>query len=540
LADIRADRDKATDNQQKLRFEHTVEAIQASKPNVINQANALQIPLGSDVVYEFLRKEIDIKLAQAKQVSPPNQADISKWSDASDVLKSRNPPSQLGLEDTKNRKEVLEALMASLQHLKIETLRMEGPDSPRIAGIDAAIKAASDYRSGMTYIRPPSAYLRTSFPATSLQSDPKLVWENMLEEQAIKGLPFARKYLNFFDSDGKRDAAVTADIDKQFWQNINRVRVAGAGLTNYAIAKDDIGNWYVKKYDSNPKPIIESAQALAMYNLGGSMKLNLLPPKKANGQSGESGGTGTKNDDPPSSNLGRVFGKYHTSYTDQTKEDKEQILTALGKGILKERISRALNDNDEIKRTAVADVLMAKLELVSSTELQPVQEALQKKAEDSELGGKIITALHGIKRFNAVLVSGFRNLRLTEDTQNKLSAAEEEKSQKAKELERVKLHRADMEDRRNKATEQTRDQTETDLKQAKALVEQAENELEIAQQKLKTAQETVAQRRQAVNAAIAESTRVTRGFLVDMIQRRDKISNDYETAILFIGEANKQ
>ena len=41
---------------------------------------------------------------------------------------------------------------------------------------------------------------------------------------------------------------ILGEIDKQFWQNINRVRVAGAGATNYVVAKDDIGNWYVKRY----------------------------------------------------------------------------------------------------------------------------------------------------------------------------------------------------------------------------------------------------------------------------------------------------
>ena len=57
-------------------------------------------------------------------------------------------------------------------------------------------------------------------------------------------------------------------LDKQNWQNINTIRVAGGGNTNYVVAKDDIGNWYVKNYSADPKDIIKSAQGLALFGAG--------------------------------------------------------------------------------------------------------------------------------------------------------------------------------------------------------------------------------------------------------------------------------
>jgi hypothetical protein len=65
-------------------------------------------------------------------------------------------------------------------------------------------------------------------------------------------------------------------IDKQNWQNINRVRVNGSGSTNYAVVKDHLGNWYMKSYSSDPKAIIDSARGLALFNIGGKLGTDLV------------------------------------------------------------------------------------------------------------------------------------------------------------------------------------------------------------------------------------------------------------------------
>src|SRR5439155_4080344 len=139
-----------------------------------------------------------------------------------------------------------------------------GPASVEVTRIDAAIRAAYQRRADMVYIRPPSVYLRTSYPATSLQADAPLQWRNMLGDEYLRSLPFFGESFANHGIDGK----TVQEIDKQFWQSINRVRVSGGGNTNYVIAKDDVGNWYVKNYSADPDPIIKGALALAKFGLG--------------------------------------------------------------------------------------------------------------------------------------------------------------------------------------------------------------------------------------------------------------------------------
>lgn len=127
----------------------------------------------------------------------------------------------------------------------------------------------------MIYLRPSSAYLRTSFPSTSLQDDPNLAWDNMLLKQGIRNLPFSSQLRDIVGQAGERDRVLTADLDKQFWQNINRVRVSGAGRTNQALVKDDVGNWYVKQYFGNTEKIVKSAKHLVLYSLGTKVPIDL-------------------------------------------------------------------------------------------------------------------------------------------------------------------------------------------------------------------------------------------------------------------------
>lgn len=148
------------------------------------------------------------------------------------------------------------------------------PKSARVRYLERALAIALEHRSGMVYIRPPSAYLRTSYAATGLQSDPRLAWENMLWAHMKRSMPFISEML-VNSSDLKR-LETLKEIDKQFWQNINSVRLAGAGITNYALVKDDIGNWYAKGFSADPEPIIRGAQSLALYSLGGKLNMNLL------------------------------------------------------------------------------------------------------------------------------------------------------------------------------------------------------------------------------------------------------------------------
>ncbi|MBL3598860.1 MAG: hypothetical protein JMN25_03205 [gamma proteobacterium endosymbiont of Lamellibrachia anaximandri] len=174
----------------------------------------------------------------------------------------------------KNQREVLDDLIAFLRYdLVLATRR--GGDADRIVQIEKALKVALRHRASMIHIRPPSAYLRSSFAATGLQDESRIRWKNMLDERGFKAsLPFGvgEKLVN---KDDKYRIPILESIDKQYWQNINSVRVSGGGDTNYAIAKDDIGNWYVKSFSADPTPIIRGAQRMALFAAGGD-SVNLL------------------------------------------------------------------------------------------------------------------------------------------------------------------------------------------------------------------------------------------------------------------------
>ncbi len=162
------------------------------------------------------------------------------------------------------------------------TLRMQlltvAPGSQLASNIKSSIQLADEYQSGRVYIRPAVSYLRTSFPATALQGKNKDFTENMLT-------PGFLRRDGADDSANRVQAKVNSEVDKQYWQNINRVHVRGTGNTNYAITKDDLGNWYVKQYSADPTEIYQSLQRAALFALGDRMNVNLLkqlPPASPN------------------------------------------------------------------------------------------------------------------------------------------------------------------------------------------------------------------------------------------------------------------
>ena len=195
----------------------------------------------------------------------------------------------------------------------------------RAAQIKQAIIAAEEKRAGMVYIHPAMAYLRTSFPATSLQDNPNLTWDNMLGGHMMRSIPFGPQLRDFLDPDARCDAQINAEIDKQFWQNINRIRVAGGGNTNYAVVKDDIGNWYVKGYSADPCDVIKSARNLAMFSLSEKMNTDFL--KQTNRDNG--GQPSTDKSDANQTAVERLYNKYTDQYNSRTCKDREQLIELL-------------------------------------------------------------------------------------------------------------------------------------------------------------------------------------------------------------------
>ena len=177
-------------------------------------------------------------------------------------------PSGQNVDDAQDSVAVIDAYITDLRYQYLQSVRTGGEDSAEARNLAAALSAARKQRADMTYVRPSSVYLRSSLSSSFAQENPHVRWTNMLND-TMQNL-------------GRAFGANTAltktreDLDKVFWQNINRVRLNAGGLTNYVLAKDDVGNWYVKGMGSDPSAMINAAKNLALYNMGSRLDTNLL------------------------------------------------------------------------------------------------------------------------------------------------------------------------------------------------------------------------------------------------------------------------
>lgn len=114
------------------------------------------------------------------------------------------------------------------------------------------------------FVPSPAAYLRTSYTSSAVQDSDGITWSNDLRTHLGHSWPL-EQIVAWFTTDA---SATLAEVDRQYWQNINRVQVSAAGNTNYVIAKDDIGNWYVKGFEGDPKPLVDAAKAVAGSAIG--------------------------------------------------------------------------------------------------------------------------------------------------------------------------------------------------------------------------------------------------------------------------------
>lgn len=329
----------------KTEIEHAIDAIGDAKYEVLRRADKAAPNLSPKFVRELLRLTLEEKLSEEQAKS----TDSEKLQHALCVLRQHPMPiDPVGIDrsmlpDRPTIKDVRDVWITLLEYE--HDLALRDGDEARANEIMEAIKAAREKRESMIFIRPAMAYLRTSFPATSLQNNPNLTWDNMLGGHMMRSIPFAPQIGEFLNPDAKRDARINAEIDKQFWQNINRVRVAGGGRTNYAVVKDDIGNWYVKGYSSNPEDIIQSAKNLALFSAGGKMGTHSLVPS-------------TPADEPdrapetPGSALESILGKHKDDYRRKTQQDYDLLYAIMhnSDSNIRDQIKYLWNANEEAKK----------------------------------------------------------------------------------------------------------------------------------------------------------------------------------------------
>jgi hypothetical protein len=274
-------------------------------------------------------EKVDAKADQAKSAG-----------NALDVLDEFGPPidaSELeladGVEGKHHAKDALDALISRLRYEHLRAVEEAGENSPRAVSLAQSIRVAYEQRTGMIYIRPASSYLRTSYPATSLQSDASIGWKNMLSQHMRRQTPVLGSWLEDRDN-----LSTILEVDKQFWQNINRVRVAGGGRGNYVIAKDDLGNWYVKQYASDPQDVIKSAKNLAMFSLGPALGASLPANNSVPGSLLNTNVTSATG----KSLLEFQLDTFQSNYIAQIKEIYTNLSQTLKQDALKNKISTAL------------------------------------------------------------------------------------------------------------------------------------------------------------------------------------------------------
>lgn len=192
------------------------------------------------------------------------------------------------------RIQVVDDVITLLRNRRIKALSTG--DGTQAAHLQKAIDAAHEHRTSLIFLRPAADYLRNVYAATALQDEARDPNRNMLLDYLRTLSPKSKRVRqggwagdNASTEGGAPGEAPRAgtrveidvaeskkELEKLFWQNINRVTLSGGGDANYAIAKDDVGNWYVKSYSSDPRQIFQSARNLLLFNQGGRLDSNLL------------------------------------------------------------------------------------------------------------------------------------------------------------------------------------------------------------------------------------------------------------------------
>lgn len=483
----------------------TVAEIEGLKDNVVAKTLSAHLPNIPSATFLLLKATVKEKLEKAKiEKSKASEPDIkskekivAKWKTVWNKLDGMNPPTSVEIarqSDFKNdetSREVLDRLISVLEYDRIETIKRYGT-SGRAARVADALHAAYETRARLAFIRPASSYLRSSYPTASLQNDPALTWRNELKRHMLKSVPIfggeITRSLDKHDIEPK----VISQIDRQFWQNINSIRVGGAGRTNYVMVQDDIGNWYVKGYSANAIDIIKSAKGLGQFALGGQLGTDLVNRPKP--------GTGSASAPQPTA-LEAVFDKYKAEYERATEETFKEVKSALES--LPSDVQDAWNKNsrtEKVRTEAVARSISAKTHL-SETLTELNKDDSNKPEQVAQRPARIVTALRTMGRYHKSLEASIRSNILEDPPNDKTSANASSTTPEV-------------------SSDEQPPNTETG--NTSLTPNAATNVKE--------------ERKTAINALIADLNEVVSAKIERFLKRREDTAKTYEKTIVFVGE----
>lgn len=167
-----------------------------------------------------------------------------------------------------SRIDILDAVITALEYKYIAAIEDSSVDDKTKKSLKDSLAEAYRYRASLAFLQSSTAFLRTSYPATTLQEKKT---EGGLNNFFYRG--FKKMFFPGIDHREPTKAYLADELDKQYWQNINQIRLVAGGDTNYAVVKDDVGNWYIKGYSTNPKEILDSINKIPIGALikGGSI-----------------------------------------------------------------------------------------------------------------------------------------------------------------------------------------------------------------------------------------------------------------------------
>ena len=385
----------------------TTVAINGLKATVVAKTLSANLPVDPSATFLLLKTTVAEKLAMAetKKIKTSQAAEgesVAKWRTVWNELDRMNPPTsaetigQSGLEKDETSQKVLDRLISVLEYEHIEVIK-QGSTDGRVNNVAAALRAAYETRGRLAFIRPASSYLRSSYPTASLQNDPGLTWRNELKRHSLKSVPVFGGIITRWLDPRDADAKVVSQIDRQFWQNINSIRVGGAGRTNYVMVQDDIGNWYVKGYSADPKDILKSVNALGQFVLSAELDTDLVNRPEP--------GTGSTPAHQPTA-LEAVFDKHTAEYDRATEETINDVKTNLEN--LPSEVEAAWKTDSRTKTVhekAAAQSTLARVHLTEAlTELN--KDDSNNPEQVSRRPARIVMALRAMDRYRSRLEAG--------------------------------------------------------------------------------------------------------------------------------------
>jgi hypothetical protein len=476
--------------QDKADFETAKTEIESVKATVLKEAVGSREFASPEAVYMLVSSHLQ-------------KANTSSGKTAQRILSSRTPPPgvpPLNPDNYKSPREVMDTVIALLRHRHMAAVERFGKDSPEEKKATEALHNAYRHRAGMIYIRPSSAYLRTSFPSTSLQDDPNLAWDNMLLKQGLRNLPFSSELRDILDPSVKQDRTLTSELDKQYWQNINRVRVSGTGFTNQALVKDDVGNWYVKQYFGDTERIWESAKNLALFSMSTKVPIDLA--KQLNKASTPEEYAENNKETPT---LQKVLEKHQGAYKTNTDEVKAK-LERLHDKELKETLIAAWDAHKDLKDDATFNAELKQSLEAEIVVWKEVTTTLKKKA-DQDPGQAIVKDVGALSRLGRMLSASVTKISSSDITQDIM--------QEEKELEEKQKKLAEEQDKEKKNREEAK--------------------LEVEKEKLEAKKKAKLEKKRKM--AVFEVHKVVGGRVTDILTDRNRVLDQYEQAIVFIGDA---